>query len=336
MWYEIASLYEDQQKKSEEKTTADLMHKEKLAFHQDQNSPEIIQELAEETRTDYKNINELVVKYEKMKEYCRGLMYVKQKFQDQLDELTAAITDLRTQKEREKHAYIKEIQQYKTKNEQLLKELNVLRKKKHIALEDHKIVDTTTINTNLLVDPKEIELLSPIGQGSSSMVYKAKYKEVVVAVKKMTITEEKPQQAMVALHKFLIHQKELLNEMKVLEQVRHPNIILLLGVLVEKPNSIGIVMEYMTQQSLKALLENPGFTLIEQQKIHIALEIAQAMHYLHSCTPPIVHRDLKTSNCLVDDHLKIKLCDFGQGQVNATILEYRRLGKINKATQRRR
>ena len=163
-----------------------------------ENSPDIMQELAEEARTDYKNINELIVKHEKMKEYCRGLLAVKEKIQSQLEELMKAIDEIKVVKESERVAYTKEIQQYRTKNEHLLKELNLLRKKKHTALEDHKFTEVTTpINTNLLIDSSEIELLDPIGQGSSSTVYKANYKEVLVAVKKMTITEEKPQQAMV-------------------------------------------------------------------------------------------------------------------------------------------
>ncbi len=99
--------------------------------------------------------------------------------------------------------------------------------------------------------------------------------------------------------------------MKVLEQVRHPNIILLLGVVIEKPNAIGIVMEYMGKQSLKCVLENPAIGISLSQKLVIAIQIAQAMYYLHACNPPIVHRDLKTSNCLVDEHLNVKLCDFG-------------------------
>ena len=99
--------------------------------------------------------------------------------------------------------------------------------------------------------------------------------------------------------------------MKVLEQVRHPNIILLLGVIVEKPNSIGIMMEYMGNHSLKGVLENSTIELSEMQKVRIAIQVSQAMHYLHSCSPAIVHRDLKTSNCLVDEFLNVKLCDFG-------------------------
>lgn len=99
--------------------------------------------------------------------------------------------------------------------------------------------------------------------------------------------------------------------MKLLEQVRHPNIILLLGILVEEPNTIGIVMEYMSHQSLKFVLSDASILLNEQQKITMAYQIAQAMHYLHTTNPPIIHRDLKSSNCLVDEYMRIKLCDFG-------------------------
>ncbi len=155
-----------------------------------------MQELEEETKTEYKNTNELIAKYEKTKEYCRSLLFVKQKLQGQVEELSAAVKDLRDSKEKEKAAFAKEMQQMKTKNDHMLMELNVLRKKKHTALEDHKGIETP-INTNLLIDSGEIEVLAPIGQGSSSVVYKAKYRETLVALKKMTITEERPQQAMV-------------------------------------------------------------------------------------------------------------------------------------------
>lgn len=99
--------------------------------------------------------------------------------------------------------------------------------------------------------------------------------------------------------------------MKLLELIRHPNVILLLGIIIEQPNTIGIVMEYMERQSLKQVLDNVRISLSGQQKVEMALQIAQAMHYLHTCSPPIIHRDLKSTNCLVDQYFRIKLCDFG-------------------------
>lgn len=50
----------------------------------------------------------------------------------------------------------------------------------------------------------------------------------------------------------------------------------------------------------------------EKRKLLMALDIARGMHYLHTCKPPIVHRDLKTPNLLVDKDWTIKVADFGE------------------------
>ena len=107
-----------------------------------------------------------------MKDYCRKLMSSKQKLQVRFEDISTSASEAK--KSNHSHDYLK---------------------KEHD--EDHKLLEQNNINLNLIVDSKEIEILSPIGQGSCSMVYKANYKELIVAVKKMTVTEEKPQQAMV-------------------------------------------------------------------------------------------------------------------------------------------
>ena len=48
-----------------------------------------------------------------------------------------------------------------------------------------------------------------------------------------------------------------------------------------------------------------------REKINICLDIAISLLYLHSRKPKVLHRDLKSANCLVDKNNKIKLCDFG-------------------------
>lgn len=47
----------------------------------------------------------------------------------------------------------------------------------------------------------------------------------------------------------------------------------------------------------------------------MALDIARGMNYLHNCNPPIIHRDLKTSNLLVDKNWTVKVADFGLSRV---------------------
>ena len=47
----------------------------------------------------------------------------------------------------------------------------------------------------------------------------------------------------------------------------------------------------------------------------MALDICKGMHYLHSCVPAIVHRDIKSSNLLVDRNCRIKVCDFGLSRI---------------------
>ena len=47
----------------------------------------------------------------------------------------------------------------------------------------------------------------------------------------------------------------------------------------------------------------------------MALDVARGMAYLHSRTPPVIHRDLKSPNLLVDSNFKVKICDFGMSRL---------------------
>ena len=51
----------------------------------------------------------------------------------------------------------------------------------------------------------------------------------------------------------------------------------------------------------------PNFVLDDRRRINIALDVARGMNYLHSCRPPIVHRDLKSANLLVDKDFTTKV-----------------------------
>jgi serine/threonine protein kinase len=92
--------------------------------------------------------------------------------------------------------------------------------------------------------------------------------------------------------------------------LRHPNIVTFIGTCVES-NIYYVVTEYMEKRSLKNVLENKNYDLTTYDKLKFCLDIAIAVNYLHTRKPQVFHRDLKSSNCLVDSRNRIKLCDFG-------------------------
>lgn len=90
-------------------------------------------------------------------------------------------------------------------------------------------------------------------------------------------------------------------------QLRHPNIVQVLGVCLEAP--LAIVMEFLPSTLLDELLDGP----VAQPRAHvIAMHIARGLSYLHSQVPPIIHRDLKPQNVLRHAASGVlKLADFG-------------------------
>ncbi|KAG6501625.1 hypothetical protein ZIOFF_041508 [Zingiber officinale] len=108
--------------------------------------------------------------------------------------------------------------------------------------------------------------------------------------------------------------KEFLAEAHVLSKVHHRNVVTLIGYC-KDGNHLGLVYEYIARGSLRDhLSENTttAKTLSWRQRLQIALEAAQGLEYLHKhCSPPIVHRDVKTSNILLTHNLEAKIADFG-------------------------
>jgi len=99
-------------------------------------------------------------------------------------------------------------------------------------------------------------------------------------------------------------------EVNILSSLRHPNIILYMGVCIDTKDKI-IVMEYMDKGSLHDLLRKEPLTL---EKIHkIAKEIGLGMNYLHG--ENILHRDLTSKNILLSKHMEAKVADFGLSKI---------------------
>lgn len=78
-----------------------------------------------------------------------------------------------------------------------------------------------------------------------------------------------------------------------------------------KPPNFAIVLEYCVRGSLWSTIQNLDIQLSWEDRRRFALDTARGVNYLHTCSPPIIHRDLKSLNLLLDDSYKVKLADFG-------------------------
>ncbi|MFS7972546.1 putative protein kinase RLK-Pelle-WAK-LRK10L-1 family [Helianthus anomalus] len=105
---------------------------------------------------------------------------------------------------------------------------------------------------------------------------------------------------------------QVMNEIKLLSSVSHPNLVRLLGCSVDKDEQI-LVYEFMPNGTLcQHLQRERGNGLPWPVRLTIATETAQAIAYLHSnLDPPIYHRDVKSSNILLDYSYTTKVADFG-------------------------
>ncbi|KAL2348443.1 hypothetical protein Fmac_002443 [Flemingia macrophylla] len=105
---------------------------------------------------------------------------------------------------------------------------------------------------------------------------------------------------------------QVMNEIKLLSSVSHPNLVRLLGCCIEKGEQI-LVYEYMQNGTLSQHLQKErGKGLPWTIRLTIATETANVIAYLHSAIhPPIYHRDIKSSNILLDYNYKSKIADFG-------------------------
>lgn len=92
--------------------------------------------------------------------------------------------------------------------------------------------------------------------------------------------------------------------------LRHPNIVSFIGVC-QVDYKFLLVTEYMEKQSLRNVLEDQFLTLSTRQLIQFCLDVSLGILYMHCREPPVLHRDIKSSNCLVDRYFNVKLCDFG-------------------------
>ncbi|KAL5712060.1 hypothetical protein ACHQM5_014267 [Ranunculus cassubicifolius] len=146
-----------------------------------------------------------------------------------------------------------------------------------------------------------------IGMGATGIVYKAEMQRphTIVAVKKLWSSQTDIEAGST---------NDLLGEVNLLGRLRHRNIVRLLGYL-HNDSNVMIIYEYMRNGSLGEVLhgKQSAKLLIDWvSRYNIAMGVAQALSYLHhDCNPPVIHRDVKSNNILLDENLDARIADFG-------------------------
>uniref|UniRef100_A0A0E0DT82 non-specific serine/threonine protein kinase n=1 Tax=Oryza meridionalis TaxID=40149 RepID=A0A0E0DT82_9ORYZ len=110
---------------------------------------------------------------------------------------------------------------------------------------------------------------------------------------------------------------EFKNEIELLSRVHHRNLVSLIGFCYEQGEQM-LVYEYISNGTLRENLTGSGTYLDWKKRLRIALGSARGLAYLHELAdPPIIHRDIKSTNILLDDNLKAKVADFGLSKLVA-------------------
>ena len=173
---------------------------------------------------------------------------------------------------------------------------------------------STSISSSVdCIDFSDIELLRTIGEGSYGLVWLGRYLQTSVAVKVLTHDTKRtagwhPNQppsdgALLALQK----------EASIMASLRHPNCVQYLGCCIDPP---ALVMEFCSRRSVDKILHDASRdpraakSLDWVHLLGIAADAAKGMLYLHTRSPPIIHRDLKSPNLLVDALWHVKISDF--------------------------
>ncbi|KAI3408099.1 uncharacterized protein J3R85_020430 [Psidium guajava] len=147
------------------------------------------------------------------------------------------------------------------------------------------------------IDRRLLKIGERIGSGSCGDLHRGDYLGQDVAVKIL-----KSEQLNDTL------QDEFAQEVAILRQVQHKNIVRFIGACT-KPPHFCIVTEYMPGGSLYSYLHKNHNVLKLPQLLKFAIDVCEGMEYLHKSN--IIHRDLKTANLLMDNHNVVKVADFG-------------------------
>ncbi|CAA2955752.1 serine threonine- kinase At3g51990 [Olea europaea subsp. europaea] len=141
-----------------------------------------------------------------------------------------------------------------------------------------------------------------LGRGSHGLVYKGVLQGRLVAIKKSSRT---------AQMSVTDSPNEVENEIDILSKLQGPRLVNLVGF--SKNDSLDrlLVVEFMRNGTLYDVLHSSSRPPTWGRRIKLALQTAKAIDTLHSSSPPVIHRDIKSANVLIDRNFNARLGDFG-------------------------
>lgn len=166
-----------------------------------------------------------------------------------------------------------------------------------------------------LINYDQIEFGKVLGRGACATVYEGTWLHIPVAVKVfndehgkhsgidgLASVDEEARKAKVG---------DYVEEFWMLLQIRHPNCLLYMGICFEP--YVCIVTELFSGGSVANYLHGPNAQkFLPTKAVDMISDVARGMYYLHASSPPILHRDLKASNILINRMMThCVICDFG-------------------------
>ncbi|KAG2784019.1 hypothetical protein PC129_g9368 [Phytophthora cactorum] len=155
---------------------------------------------------------------------------------------------------------------------------------------------------SLQVRVEDIEDVKQLSSGAFATVWLVRYRKSQLLASKRLRPERRTKK----------HTSNFVEEIKLVANFDHPNLVKLIGAAWTIESDLQALLEFMDGGDLRQYLADAstpfGWSF---RKFDIAIGIIEALVYLHSFVPPLVHRDLKSKNVLLSSDFQAKLSDFG-------------------------
>ena len=228
--------------------------------------------------------------------------------------IRAAQTSLHLQQEKQRiqqecSRLARQLEQREQTEEEFQLRLEELKRMLHTALAGVQQLKSFPHLTTQGIDPwrvtrDEVEILDELDRGGWGSVYRGRFRGQVVAIKSPHLA---------ILHEHTI--QRLQREVQIMAQVRHPNLLQLIGAVFDDQAPL-IIMELLDTNLRKAYQKDQ---LSDASKLPIFRDVAYALHYLHEQQDPIIHRDVSAPNVLLErlptGMFRAKVSDFGSANL---------------------